>query len=103
MNAFNSAEVLPKRVGVPNMIPSVHSTSACVGTPNFRHHRCRNDIRSPAEADFGPSLTGSFTDSFSKGFHRAVTRVEHDKNVGFRVHLKARNGRASSRAKNNKL
>src|SRR3974390_170964 len=33
MNAFNSAEVFPKRVGVPNMIPSAHSTSEWVGTP----------------------------------------------------------------------
>ena len=28
MYAFNSADVLPKGVGVPNMIPSAHSTSA---------------------------------------------------------------------------
>ena len=33
MNAFNSADVLPKRVGVPKIIPSAHSTSACVGAP----------------------------------------------------------------------
>jgi hypothetical protein len=33
MNVFNSADVFPKRVGVPNMIPSAHSTSACVGAP----------------------------------------------------------------------
>src|SRR6516164_9017764 len=33
MKAFNSAEVLPKRVGVPNTIPSAHSASACVGAP----------------------------------------------------------------------
>jgi hypothetical protein len=33
MNAFNSADVLPKRVGVPNMIPSAYSASADVGVP----------------------------------------------------------------------
>src|SRR4029077_271790 len=33
MNAFNSADVLPNRVGVPNMIPSAHSASAGVGAP----------------------------------------------------------------------
>src|SRR5260370_4123517 len=33
MNAFNSADVLPNRVGVPNMIPSAHSASAGAGAP----------------------------------------------------------------------
>ena len=33
MNAFNSADVLPKRIGVPNMIPSAHSVSDGVGAP----------------------------------------------------------------------
>jgi hypothetical protein len=35
MKAFNSADVLPKRVGVPNMIPSAHSASAEVGPQQY--------------------------------------------------------------------
>src|SRR6202021_4293528 len=33
MNAFNSADVLPNRVGVPNMVPSAHSASVVDATP----------------------------------------------------------------------
>src|SRR5258708_1193148 len=33
MNAFNFADVFPKRVGTPNMIPSAHSAPAGVGAP----------------------------------------------------------------------
>ena len=96
MNAFNSADALPKRVGVPNTIPSAHSTSARVGAVlgehflapllpagDLGHHRPGNKIGHAAEADFGSGFTGSFTDGFCKCFYRAVTRIEGNENVCF--------------------
>src|SRR6516162_7441372 len=98
MNAFNSADVFPKRVGVPNMTPSAHSTLACVGAPYSASIRLLrssqpgtlaitfDETRSgTAKSDFGSGFSGSFTDSFSKRFHGAVTRVKRNENVWFRL------------------
>src|SRR5215469_10529031 len=99
MNAFNSADVLPKRVGVPNMIPSAHSTSASVGAPysasilllrssqpgTLAITAGENEIGHAAKPDIGSGLTGSFTDGFSKSFYGTVTRVKHNEDVWFSV------------------
>src|SRR5215471_8376686 len=99
MNAFNSADVLPKRVGVPNMIPSAHSASAGVGIPysasilllrsshpgTLAITAGRDDIGHPAESDFGSGLMGSVTDGFSQCFYGAVPRVKDNEDVYFNV------------------
>src|SRR5260370_22449773 len=97
MNAFNSADVFPKRVGGPNMIPigplyvgrrwssvlGEHPLAPFFPARNFGHYIRRNQIEYAAKPDFGSGFTGSFTDGFSKRFYGAVTRVKRNENACF--------------------
>src|SRR5579863_8504319 len=61
-----------------------HPLATFLPAGNFGHYIRRNQIGYAAKPDFGSGFTGSFTDSFSKLFYGAVTRVKRNENVCFR-------------------